>query len=274
MTIHRPRAHQRTMQAAREGGFVNSSELVIGGSGEGKSENVQRRLMPQIGKKAIVLVDQPGATAEGLLRRICGKYGRLLVDHLRRKDRVMRQRLMATSESDDPVERDEANKLEREQFLQIGRDAPELDEKDFGPLKHYYADLALHLYQRCPREIRNRLPFTHLPLIFDTFSGVHRLLCDTCCDQSLVFPFIRGRTPHESTPSWNTPDIATHKPRNWLTICFGDAKPSSEARPRRPSTKSVRRSRFTRRANGPIRCTATISPRSLAAAKIASRVAP
>jgi hypothetical protein len=166
---------------------MNNSEVDYGTSGSGKSESSNVDVAAMVGQRAIMMVDFQGTSAMSLLRTI-GDYRYVLVDDLKRRDRVLPLRLLKTSDSE--WER----KRFREEFAEILFRKTEENAHEH-PLKLFGVETACKLYQ----SLTHLVPLCAIAELFMPWSPWHDFLLAHSTDRVVVGLLRKLKGMHEAT---------------------------------------------------------------------------
>jgi hypothetical protein len=174
---------------------MNESCVVYGSSGTGKSTGVMSDAAQEVGEKAMLIIDPQGKTAMTLLSLIEGVYGNVLIDDLRRTDRVLPMSLLRSSVNPDQMLREWENKRYREQLIEIIGRKSEQSMRDH-PLIVYGLETAFIAYQ----SQKARVPLWMIRDIFKPWSPWHWQLVYGCSDK-IIAELLRKlrKNMHEAT---------------------------------------------------------------------------
>ena len=157
----------------------NENVLIAGTAGKGKSTNyIQNDLVSEVGTRFILALDPQKTTGNALLEQIHGRYSKVLVDDLDRLDRVIPVPLLAAGGNEIEERRS------REDVLEVLYRSTE-EVLSEHPMKTYFADRALLLYQRLPEEWRQKLPLRIIVHLFNPEDEWHHALVHLCEDDRL-----------------------------------------------------------------------------------------
>lgn len=193
---NKPKSWTDRIKKTRQPG--NKHTVIKGTSGTGKSTCYLEDLILEVGLMFILLIDPFGETADDFLKKLYGRYDKVLVDDLSWKDRVLPVCFLPVSDDPEEFERERQNKLHRDNVIESLLRMQDTDLLP-QPVKEDTLDAGLLLYQKLPKAIRMQVPLHVICDLYRPWTEWHQFLTDACPDHELAMRFIRMRSLHEST---------------------------------------------------------------------------